>query len=191
MTEREKKIAAFMKRKSEWLKQLPENACRAELAELRHGIGHAPGELPALWGAFLTDLPEEFYRDSGEASAEEWAVYTALTMFALHQQGHDFKSEWMNTDGKRFGTAARALAVNDDELKRVRARFTKIATSSSMPELNHHLRGMINLLSGKGIGLDYADLAVDLYNYGYPEGRTKVRLKWGQDFCCQSKNEEN
>ena len=32
-----------MKRKLERLKTLPENQRRAELAELRHGIGHAPG----------------------------------------------------------------------------------------------------------------------------------------------------
>ena len=50
---------------------------------------------------------------------------------------------------------------------------------------------MISSPSGNGIKLDYADLAVDLYNYSYAEGRTKVRLKWGQDFCRQIKNDEN
>lgn len=199
MTEKERRITAFMKRKLERLRTLPENQLRAELAKLRHGIGHAPGELPAIWGAFLTDLPEEFYRnDDGNASPGEWAVYTALTMFALHQQGHDFRSEWMNEEGLQFGASVRKLAKKDegkgedeDKLKRIRARFNKIATASDLPELNHHLRGVINLLSGNGIKLDYADLAVDLYNYSYAEGRTKVRLKWGQDFCRQIKNDEN
>lgn len=194
MTEKEIRITdfrKFMRQKIERLKDLPENQLRAELAELRHGIGHAPGELPAIWGAFLTDLPEEFYRNDGSASPGEWAVYTALTMFALHQQGHDFRSEWMNEDGMKFGASVRKLAKDEDELKRIRARFNKIATASDLPELNHHLRGVINLLSGNGIKLDYADLAVDLYNYSYAEGRTKVRLKWGQDFCRQIKNDEN
>lgn len=201
MTEKEIRITDFRKfmwQKLERLRTLPENQCRAELAELRHGIGHAPGELPAIWGAFLTDLPEEFYRNDGNASPGEWAVYTALTMFALHQQGHDFRSEWMNEDGMKFGASVRKLAKDDkgkgedeDKLKRIRARFNKIATASDLPEFNHHLRGVINLLSGNGIKLDYADLAVDLYNYSYAEGRTKVRLKWGQDFCRQIKNDEN
>lgn len=202
MTEKEIRITDFRKfmwQKIERLKDLPENKLRAELAKLRHGIGHAPGEIPAIWGAFLTDLPEEFYRnDDGNASPGEWAVYTALTMFALHQQGHDFESEWMNEEGLQFGASVRKLAKKDegkgedeDKLKRIRARFNKIATASDLPELNHHLRGVINLLSGNGIKLDYADLAVDLYNYSYAEGRTKVRLKWGQDFCRQIKNDEN
>lgn len=34
------------------LQALPDNQRRAELAKLRRGIGHAPGELPELWGCF-------------------------------------------------------------------------------------------------------------------------------------------
>ena len=33
------------------LQALPDNQRRAELAKLRRGIGHAPGELPELWGS--------------------------------------------------------------------------------------------------------------------------------------------
>ena len=32
------------------LQSLPDNQRRAELAKLRRGIGHAPGDLPELWG---------------------------------------------------------------------------------------------------------------------------------------------
>lgn len=195
MTEKQNKIFGFMKRKLEWLESLPENTCRAELAELRRGIGHAPGDIPALWGMFLTDLPEEFYHNNGEASEAEWAVYIALTMFALHQQGHDFKSEWMHADNVRFGAAVRKLAPvaddTNDDLKRVRSRFNKVATASDMRELSNHLRGMVNLLSSNGIKLDYADLAVDLYRYGFPGNRANVRLKWGQDFCRLTKSDDD
>lgn len=58
MTDNRNKILGFMRHKLEWLRSLPEKTCRAELAELRRGIGHAPGDIPALWGTFLTDLPE-------------------------------------------------------------------------------------------------------------------------------------
>ena len=71
---------------------------RAELAELRRGVGRAPGEKPMLWGTILTNLPEEFYGRNGEPSRAEWAIYIALTMFALHQQGHDIKTECMHAD---------------------------------------------------------------------------------------------
>ena len=58
------------------------------LAELRHGIGKKPGELPSLWGLILDDMNEEL-KGSRCVSNAEWAVYTALTLYALHQQGND------------------------------------------------------------------------------------------------------
>lgn len=181
-----KKIKSYMIGRLSRLQALPENLKRAELAELRRGIGHIPGDIPTLWGAFLTDLPEELCGRDGEVSHAEWAVYTALTMFALHQQGHDV---WMHYENKRFGCAVRELAPlsndGDSELQRIRGRFNRIATSSDMLELANHLRGMIHLLSaGQGITLDYVQLACDLYDYALsPESRSRVRLRWGQDFC--------
>ena len=70
------------------LQALPDNQRRAELAKLRRGIGHAPGELPELWGSFLLGMPESFQGRSAP-SAAEWAVYLALTLYAMHQQGND------------------------------------------------------------------------------------------------------
>ena len=42
------------------LQVLPEPQRRAELAELRRGVGRQPGDLPALWGALLADMPDLF-----------------------------------------------------------------------------------------------------------------------------------
>ena len=53
----------------------------------------------------------------GRPSYAEWAVYTALTLFALHQQGH---SEPMNAEGEenRLGRAVRKLVLlgEDEEI---------------------------------------------------------------------------
>ena len=82
-----KQVEMFTKRKiSILLSQSRENT--KILAELRRGIGKIPGEVPQLWGYFLDSMPEEFYGDN-EPSRAEWAVYTSLTLFALHQQGKD------------------------------------------------------------------------------------------------------
>ncbi len=187
MADSSTKIKTTVMRKLKWLSSLPENTCRAQLAELRRGVGHAPGDIPALWGMIFTDLPEELYSAYSEPSAAEWAIYLALTMFACHQQGHDFKNDWMHGDEIRFGMAVRKLApVADDtneDLKRIRNRFHRIATASDMQELANHLRNMVKLLSANDIRMDYADLAVDLYRYYFSNARASVRLKWGQDFC--------
>ena len=93
------------------------SAQKAALANLRRGIGHLPGELPQLWGEFLLDLPEEMHGWDGHPSQAEWAVYTALTLFALHQQGHELPVDPMYREGSRFGSAVGGLAVDEDEMK--------------------------------------------------------------------------
>ena len=94
------------------LQALPDNQQRAELAKLRRGIGHAPGELPELWGSFLLEMPESFQSRSAP-SAAEWAVYLALTLYAVHQQGNDRP---MNCPGNTLGRAVRQLAERNTKL---------------------------------------------------------------------------
>ena len=59
---------------------LPKPQRRAQLAELRRGVGHQPGDLPALWGSFLQELPKELWgRETAagecrEPSEAEWAA---------------------------------------------------------------------------------------------------------------------
>ena len=130
------------------LQVLPEPQRRAELAELRRGVGRQPGDLPALWGALLADMPEQLQGSNGPSKAE-WAVYTALTLFALHQQGEAGVS--MNQPGRTLGGAVRQLAEKtaagqDWTESSVLRRFNALATADSMPEVSHHLRGMIQLL---------------------------------------------
>lgn len=165
---------------------------KAAFANLRRGIGKAPGELPELWGELFTNMPERMFGREGPSYAE-WAVYSALTAFALHQQGHDPRMEPMYLSGRGIGKAAKLLVEGEDDEERIRRRFNIIATSTDMRELANHLRGLVNLLKAKGIAMDYADLAADLFMYQFPEARSNVRLKWGQDFYgfIERKEDEN
>ena len=158
-------------------------AQKASFANLRRGVGKAPGELPQLWGEFLLDMPEKLFGRDGQPSREEWAIYTALTLFALHQQGHDPGTEPMHCDGQRLGTAVGQLVKWENEeqfksdLNRVLRRLNAAATTDSMPALAHYLRGLVQLLSADSIPLDYTALAGDIYEY-----QAQIRLRWGQDF---------
>lgn len=172
------------------LQVLPDNQRRAELAKLRRGIGHAPGELPELWGCFLLEMPESFQGRSAP-SAAEWAVYLALTLYAVHQQGNDRP---MNCPGNTLGRAVRQLAERNSAGQdwteaSVLRRFNALATAEEITEISHHLRGMIQLLSAAkdgGIPLDYPQLAADLYELQCTDPRyaqipANIRLRWGQD----------
>lgn len=151
------------------------------LAELRRGVGKTPGEVPQLWGYFLEEMPEKFYGNK-EPSRAEWAVYTALTLLALHQQGKDPDTNSMHKEGQIFGKAISGLVHDVGDKDRVAKRFNTIATANSMEELSHYMRGMVQLLRSGDIGLDYVKLAGDIYQFQFPEFVSNVRLRWGQDF---------
>ena len=178
-------VKACVTRQLRRLQVLPEPQRRAELAELRRGVGRQPGDLPALWGALLADMPEQLQGSNGPSKAE-WAVYTALTLFALHQQGEAGVS--MNQPGRTLGGAVWQLAEKtaagqDWTESSVLRRFNALATADSMPEVSHHLRGMIQLLRREGIPLDYPQLAEDLYQYQFVDGAPNVRLRWVPPSC--------
>lgn len=161
---------------------------KAQLANLRRGIGKTPGELPELWGSFLNGIPEELLSRNGIPTRAEWAVYLALTLFAMHQQGN---GESVHAEGMGLGKAA-ALLMNestDEERERVLHRFGPAVTAKDMPEIAHHLRNMIQLMKAKGIRLDYVRLSKDLYDFQSEDNRKRVQLRWGQDFYYNEKGE--
>ncbi len=171
---------------------LEQSGSKAQLAQLRRGAGKSPGELPELWGVFLKNMPEELMGKDGRPSYAEWAVYTALTLFALHQQGH---SEPMHGEGedKRLGRAARKLIHGDEEEENIRKKLSIAARSDDMTELSYQLKTLVRLLGNEDIRLDYADLAIDLYRFQFEKYADRIRLKWGQDFYHfeKTKTEDN
>ena len=68
-------------------------------------------------------------------------------------------------------------------------RFNALVTSDSIDEMAWHLRSLVTQLRGAGISLDYAQLAVDLYSFNFPESRDGIRLKWGRQLYAWQKGE--
>lgn len=161
---------------------------RAMMAKLRRGIGKQPGELPELFEILLGDMPDELYGKGDDPSYSEWAIYTALTLFALHQQG---KEHPMSVGGKpdnkyagnSLGAAVGYLVKQDREREpAIKRRFDAVATSNEFTELAHHARSLIQLLKAGDVSLDYPHFAEDLFWYQFDEKRNKVRLHWGEDY---------
>lgn len=110
-------VRIYTAQRLHWLWALPDNQRRAELAKLRRGVGHTPGDLPELWGSFLLGMPEDFQGRSGPSHAE-WAVYLALTLYAVHQQGND---QPMNRPGNTLGRAEYPCRTGLDRSQRAAA----------------------------------------------------------------------
>ena len=147
-------------------------------------MGRAPGDMPELWGAFLADLPQPLESRTGVPSRGEWAVYLALTLYALHQQGHSLPADNMHRPGAAFGQAVRRLvkAGEQPQDSSILRRFNALATAANMRESAQHLRGIVQLLRAGDIPLDYVQLSADLYDLQFASGAQRVRLRWGQDF---------
>lgn len=161
---------------------------RAMLAKLRRGIGKEPGELPELFEILFIDMPDDLYGKGKRPGYAVWAIYTALTLFSLHQQGKDRpmsvggKIEGKNT-GNSLGAAVGCLVKQDREREpAIKRRFDAVLTANEFTEFAHHARGLIQLLRAGDILLDYPRFAEDLYWYQFDEVRNRVRLRWGEDY---------
>lgn len=155
---------------------------KAALAKLRRGVGKAPGAIPGLWRLTLEGLPSECYSKDGKPTRGEWAAYTALTLYALHQQSSSPKEQPMSVSGMGLGTAVRRLVHSEEDEPRVKRRFDAVVTAGDVFELTHHLRGLVQILKSDGIPLDYPALARDIYWFLNQSTRDRIRLKWGREY---------
>jgi CRISPR system CASCADE complex protein casB len=159
------------------------SAATAQLAQLRRGVGVSPFQYPELLGIILEKedgtegIPEQ-YRGRGEQpSNAESAAYTALTLFALHQQSqnqpmHDAEVSFGNAVGKLVG----------DTTTSMKKRFDSLLTAQTENARQHYLRSLITLLRSEGIAFDYGRFAVDYMRLLNPATRQKVMYRWNRDF---------
>lgn len=192
---RRTEIIQFMNKKLAYINAVSESGeGKAMFASLRKGAGRIPGESPELFGVLLTDMPEEFLSESGTPTKEEWACYTALTLYAMHQQGNNPKIWCANTKKSMSIGAAlakyAALAADGNAYKRMALKLQALSSSKDMAEFSWHLKSIINLLKTRGVQLNYADFAGDIFLYQIEERRSGLFLKWGQDFYRREKTLE-
>ena len=150
----------------------------AALAALRRGIGVPPGEAPECWP---WTVPLTADSDQRRASrAWEGAVHHGLTLYALHQQSQSRNMH--HNDNRSLGAACRILRAKRSDSQGVERRFLAAATADTADELAHHLRGIIMLLRGEGIHLDYYRLIQALAGWDLPTSAGRTRRAWGRDF---------
>jgi len=187
-------ISNFMREKLSYLQQHSKmSSTKAALANMRRGVGKIPGDIPALWGMLFENLDDSMMSRNAEKgpSWEEWSLYISLTIFAVHQQGKDLEKEFMHKPGETIGKAIQKLVKDEESENRVLRRFNVLATSVGMQEIQHHLRGIVQLLNTNSLPLDYIQLACDIYKWQTPDGPQKVRLIWGQDYYSSIKKEND
>jgi len=187
-------VGSLVARRAQRLQETRDkSATVAILARLRANINREPGIDSSIWALTIEDVPGRPFGDA--PTAEELAVHTALTLFAIHQQS---LAQPVHCDGVGFGQAVRQLEnsherSSEDGPSPVRRRFDAALTADSLSELRYHLRGLINLMrsSKSHIVLDYGMLADDLRQFQRPGSAGAVRRRWARQFYNVQKTESD
>ena len=159
------------------------SAATAKLAQLRRGSGTDPVSHPELWGIIFGenedthDFPEHYRGKYDTPTRGEYATFTALTLYALHQQS---RSQPMHVTNFRFGTAVGQLVRQTSES--MKKRFDALLKARSESARRHYLRSLITLLRSEEIAFDYGQFAQDYMQLQNPEKRDAVILRWSRDF---------
>ncbi|MFE5219350.1 MULTISPECIES: type I-E CRISPR-associated protein Cse2/CasB [unclassified Streptomyces] len=165
------------------------SAAVAALARLRRGAGRNAAEMPDLWS--LVDTGPLHERNSAyralsevELTRAEDALYTASTLWALHQQSRAAAMHRAHRPEQPagLGAAVRRLMPPNDIDEPVRGRLVRAATAATPLLLAQRLRDIVVLLRRADIPLDYGLLAGQLYAWQWPGGPEAVRREWGRSF---------
>ncbi len=163
-------------------------SARAQLAQLRRGVGKEPGSVPEIWSITVGELPPSLTWDRDEPTRAEHAAHIAMTLYATHQQS---QATGAHVPGVSFGQACAALRGADVASEQaVTRRFMAAATSATFAELVTHVRGLVTQLRARGIALDYAAFADDVQALLDPRRQTDVRLRWGRHYYRMSSTDQ-
>lgn len=184
-----KAVADYVDRKLKtYNSNIPGN--NEKLANLRNGLGKHPGENAAAWSEVLDGIPTEFLSLDGEPTRAEWAIYTALTLYAFHQQG---KTQSVNHYGVGLGKAVKQLRKEDSvtDHKRVMRRFSRVIEADDIYSLAVNMRSLVGMMRQDDITLDYTKLAKDLFYFQIEDKKPSIQFRWGQEYYYNNKKEKS
>ena len=161
-------------------------AALQHLAELRRARPDDPGQPlpPVVWPLILEGLPPQARGRDEDLSRWEWAAVTALALYAWHQQS---LGVGMHRPGQAFGVAVRRLAQPPgaaSPAEPVVRRFNQVLTADGIDGVHTYTRGLITMLRGAALPVDYGRLANDLAGLAAsPAQRVRVQTRWSREFA--------
>lgn len=171
------------------------NPNKAVLASIRSATSITSPHAQKIWPIMIDKLDESMMSRSGQPTSAEIAIYAALRLYAIYQQGQDpFVYGLSGKDESAEGlTLFGALAnLRKDEQVRValdrhvQALFGTTNVNSVINSMTH----LVEILkaSNSHQKIDYPKLAEDLYWFQQNfRLANNVRLKWGQQYYRYNK----
>ena len=156
------------------------------VATLRRATGRDPEECPEAMG-IICDVVDADHQGDGWVTDTERAVFTAVTLWALHSQSVGrsmYLSSTKDTPAPTIGQAVHLLARQDGSSLSdhpIARRWHYLIAADTVNLFAARARSIITQLRRAGIGFDYADLAGALVHWdAYPEHRRKALLRWSR-----------
>ncbi len=158
-----------------------------------------PASCRSCGGSFLLGMPEGFQGNNGPTAAE-WAVYLALTLYAVHQQGND---QPMNRPHSTLGRAVRQLAERNTSAGQ---DWTEASVLRRFQRTGHRRRDHRDQPPSEGDGpaaergqrmarsrwtirsLRWTCMNCSAPTRGTHRSPPTSRLRWGQDLYRETKN---
>lgn len=163
--------------------QAGNSSARKQLSDLRRAVGQNPAKNPLAWQYVISPEEDEVfpedakYRQQDQPTRKELAAYSALALYAVHQQSEQRK---MHAAGRYFGTAVGQLVSRGTPS--IKRRFDSLMQARTFEGIMYHARTLVQLLKQQEIPFDYGKFAADLAKLQDPKTKAQVITRWSRDF---------
>lgn len=163
---------------------------RTILASLRGAASLESPKAQAIWPLMLAALNRNQLSRDGTPTPTEIAVYAALRLYAIQQQGRDApvyelkKKDELGSNINLFAKLA-GMRANSDRREALDRRFQMLVSATTIDGVIHSLVSLVNIVRSddKSVTIDYPRLAEDLYWFQMNfEQSNRVKLSWGQEY---------
>lgn len=161
---------------------------QAILAGLRGAPDLASPRAQAIWPLLFSHLDKQALSRNGKPTAQEQAIYAALRLYAIHQQGHDQPvsgpSRGDNATGVSVFSALATMRQNPDFTVPLDRRVQGLLKTANYSGVVNELTHLINQIKARTRSvIDYPALAQDLFWFQRSyESSNRIRLQWGQAY---------
>ena len=159
----------------------------ANLAEIRNSTGRYEDAV-GVWPILFPLIPEE-YLGNGSLSYEEKALFVALQLYAIGQQGSNKMVNDESEKRRSFGCSLRQ--IRNERSTSLDRRFNVMLTATTFDEFTYHLRQIFKLgKSDNTFSVNFSKLAEDLF--WYQNGKNKqISLNWAKDYYRYDNKKDN
>lgn len=166
------------------------NQDKALLASLRGSTTLTSPRAEPVWPLLFSVLDDRWLSRTGEPTSAETAIFTALRLYAIHQQSNSasvYASSvpYEEAEGKTIFGFLATLRQNPDSRAALDRRVQQLLTTTNIGSLFNALTHLASIIKATdhGVKIDYPNLAEDLYWFQQSyEQANAVKLRWGQDY---------